>query len=138
MFGTNRIITVLQIVQFNYKTAHCKLFVSGKYRLGSSYKPVKHINVVNPTAVPQHFQERQSEASQTITQIIKLSILPHCQNVTPSEKSVTNVARKRGVWLYILQHNGITHMAFFTIDRSHLQRGPIGQLHTVILILKSQ
>ncbi len=103
-----------------------------KYRLGSSYKPVNHIVVVNPTAVPPLFQERQSDASEMITEIIQFSLLAHCQHVTLSEKSVTNVARKRGVWLYTLQHNGIAHIAVWTIDSYQLQRGPIGQLTIVI------
>jgi hypothetical protein len=67
-----------------------------------------------------------------ITGIIQLSVLPHCQHVTLSEKSVIKLARKRAVWLYSLQHNGSPHIALRTVDRYQLQSGPIGQLITVI------
>ncbi len=114
------------------RTLNLSYLSQPKYRLGSSYKPVKNIDVVNSTAVPPRFQKRQSDTSEMITEIIQLSLLPHCQHVTLSEKNVTNVARKQGVWLYTLQHNGIAHTAVWTIDRYHLQRGPIGQLPIVI------
>ena len=87
--------------------------------------------------MPQHFQERQSKASQTITETIQSSLLPHCQHLTVSEKTVTNVLIKQDVWRYSLQHNVIAHIAVWTIDRYHFQRGLIGQLPNVMLIYKS-
>ena len=54
---------VLKLRNLIERTLALSYLSESKYRLCSSYKPVKHIDVVNPTAVPQHFQEQQSDAS---------------------------------------------------------------------------
>ncbi len=81
-----------------------------------------------PNSPAPHFQRRQSVASKTITKTIYLSILPHSKHVTHSGQNLLNIARRREVFLYSLQHNGFAHIAVQNIEMYHLQSGPTGRI----------